>query len=359
MSNRLNDMETSAIAIICQRVHEADVSDAVLSHEMNYEHLCVPMTFDSARHCKTSIGWSDPRSHDGELAWPERFPLSVVQNLKRDIGQWGWASQYEQSPAPRGGGIFARDAWKVYDAPDGKFPVFSHIIASLDGAFSAKQESDFSAVTVWGIFSHPKEGRRIILVSAWQKRLDISGDQQLLEWLPSERHAPVTSVTDENGQSRLVSHQLWKQRTQRHWGLIQWVHDTARHYRIDKLLIEDAATGKPVAQMLQNWNRHEMPYSIQLVRPTGDKVARALSVQPLFSAGLIYAPIRDWSEISINQAATFPKSKHDDLVDSMTMALRFLRDVGMARNDEEARAEEAERVTHDARRYRRKAIYPC
>jgi hypothetical protein len=56
MSNRLNDMETSAIVIIKQRVHEADVSNAVLDAEMSYEHLCIPMSFDSARHCKTSIG---------------------------------------------------------------------------------------------------------------------------------------------------------------------------------------------------------------------------------------------------------------------------------------------------------------
>jgi len=143
--------------------------------------------------------------------------------------------------------------------------------ASLDGAFSAKQESDFSAPTVWRVFQHPKEGgRRICLIAAWQKRLEISGDQQLLEWLPSERNDAQMGC------------KLWRQRTQQHWGLVQWVHETCRQYNIDKLLIEDAATGKPVAQMLQNWNRHNASYAIQLVRPTGDKVARALSVQPLF-----------------------------------------------------------------------------
>jgi hypothetical protein len=63
-----------------------------------------------------------------------------------------------------------------------------------------------------------------------------------------------------------------------------------------------------VVQMLRDWNRHNVSYAIQLVRPTDDEVARALSVQPLFSAGLIYAPVRDWCEILINQAATFPKA---------------------------------------------------
>jgi phage terminase large subunit-like protein len=108
--------------------------------------------------------------------------------------------------------------------------------------------------------------------------------------------------------------------------------------------------------MLQNWNRHELSYSIQLVRPVGDKVARALSVQPLFSQGLIFVPVKDWAEVLISQAATFPKGKHDDLVDSMSMALRYLRDVGMAQTDEEVRDEENERVTN---RLRLKSLYPC
>jgi phage terminase large subunit-like protein len=111
-----------------------------------------------------------------------------------------------------------------------------------------------------------------------------AGDHQLLEWLPSERS------------DAQMGRKRWRQRTQQHWGLIQWVHETCHRYGVDKLLIEDAASGKPVAQMLQNWNRHELSYSIQLVRPVGDKVARALSVQPLFSQGSIFAPVKDCAE---------------------------------------------------------------
>jgi phage terminase large subunit-like protein len=55
--------------------------------------------------------------------------------------------------------------------------------------------------------------------------------------------------------------------------------------------------------MLQNWNRHEMSYTIQLVTPKGDEVSRALSVRPLLSQGLIYVPVRDWSELLITQAS--------------------------------------------------------
>jgi predicted phage terminase large subunit-like protein len=362
MSNRLNDMETSAIAIICQRVHEADVSDAVLSQEMNYEHLCIPMTFDAARHCKTSIGWQDPRQNDGELAWPERFPLPVLQNLKRDLGVWA-VPRPSIGPFERFLRPLALGSVRIA-RPRARQQVSSTPIRRRKPRWCLLGPTRIGFLRhdgVGNIYASKRRPADLPQFSIWQKRLDISGDQQMLEWLPSERCAPVTSVTDENGQSRLVSHghQLWRQRTQQHWGLVQWVHESCRQYGVDKLLIEDAASGKPVAQMLQNWNRHEMPYSIQLVRPTGDKVARALSVQPLFGAGLIYAPVRDWSEILINQAATFPKGKHDELVDSMTQALRYLRDVGMAQNDEETATEDNERVTHSARRFKRSALYPC
>jgi hypothetical protein len=39
---------------------------------------------------------------------------------------------------------------------------------------------------------------------------------------------------------------------------------------------------------------------------------------------------RDWAELLIMQALVFPKGKHDDLVDSMTYAISYLRSVCMA-----------------------------
>jgi phage terminase large subunit-like protein len=36
----------------------------------------------------------------------------------------------------------------------------------------------------------------------------------------------------------------------------------------------------------------------------------------------------------ITQASIFPKGKHDDLVDSMTQAISYLRSVGLAQTDE-------------------------
>jgi predicted phage terminase large subunit-like protein len=74
-------------------------------------------------------------------------------------------------------------------------------------------------------------------------------------------------------------------------------------------------------------------FGVQLVDPRkagGDKVARAYAVQHLFENGLVYAPERQWAEMVIGECEVFPKGAHDDLVDTVTQALWFLRKSGMA-----------------------------
>jgi hypothetical protein len=111
--NRLNDQARSAIVIIMQRLHEQDVAGTVLGLNMGYEHLMLPMEFEIERCCSTSIGFTDPRTTDGDLLDPVRFPREVVDALlKRDTTSYAFASQYQQRPAPREGLMFKR-AWFV------------------------------------------------------------------------------------------------------------------------------------------------------------------------------------------------------------------------------------------------------
>ena len=63
----------------------------------------------------------------------------------------------------------------------------------------------------------------------------------------------------------------------------------------------------------------------------GDKVSRAHAVVPMFAQGLIYAPERDWSDMVISEMANFPLGKYDDLTDSATQSLGFLRNMGIAK----------------------------
>src|SRR5215467_1357527 len=121
----------------------------------------------------------------------------------------------------------------------------------------------------------------------------------------------------------------------------------------------------PVWQTQDLQNRFgQKPWGVHLVKVKGDKVARALAAQATFAQLMVYAPIRDWSQMVIDELANFPKARFDDLVDSTTQAILFLRSTGFARTDAEIAADEeiaAERA--EATRLRRprlaRGLYPC
>ena len=120
----------------------------------------------------------------------------------------------------------------------------------------------------------------------------------------------------------------WQARLELH-ELVEKVVKTAKSLKIDKLLIENKAAGISVAQEMRRLYGNEN-FAVQLFDPKSqDKLSRLYSVQHLFAEGMIFAPDRQWAEMVITQVGQFPKGKHDDLVDTVSMALRHLRELGM------------------------------
>lgn len=129
--NRTNDWETSAIIIVMQRLHENDLTGALLARDYGFIHLCIPMEFEAERACTTPLqvpdpdrpgqtkDWTDPRSYEGEIMDPVRVPPAAIVDLKKS-GEYMWNGQYQQRPAPREGGMFKVDQIDIVDhAPAG------------------------------------------------------------------------------------------------------------------------------------------------------------------------------------------------------------------------------------------------
>jgi len=106
------------------------------------------------------LALEDPRTEEGELLFPARFPEDVVDRDERVMGTYATAGQFQQSPTPRGGGVIKTEWWQLWDRE--AYPPFDYIIASLDTAFTTKQENDPSAMTVWGIWSGGDQTAQII-----------------------------------------------------------------------------------------------------------------------------------------------------------------------------------------------------
>lgn len=357
MQNRLNDIDRDAIVIIMQRVHEEDSSGVVIRHlGSEYCHLVIPMEFEANRHFSHYTGWNhgeDPRTRDGQLAWAERFPAAALGTYRAN--HYLWAGQYQQNPVPRGGGLFKDSWWQVHEVertPSGPMKFVPelkplYVLGSLDTAFSEKEESDYSALTVWVVYDDPvTKHRRIMLADAWQKRLpEMSGEE--VERHPNESEA------------------VWRRRAQEKWGLVEWVNYTCARRRVNKLIIENKSRAPDVVRTLRRLFAGR-DYAIEAVDIRGDKWARASAVVDLFTDGMIHAPATvsetgdvqflEWADMTMRDIAAFPRGAHDDLLDSMSMALKYLRDRGWAVRKDETRAIETARATHSGPA--RQPLYP-
>lgn len=329
---RLNNPEKSAIVVIQQRLHEDDVSGVIMAKDLGYTHLMIPMEHDTSRHCVTVLGydksgeeilWEDPRVEEGELAWPERFTQKAVDELKQVTPPHAWAGQFQQSPEPRGGAIIKREWWQLWKEP--RFPPFEFVVASVDTAYTDKEENDACAMSIWGLFRDESGNPKVMLVWAWEERVPFS---QLLQKIIN---TCVPSLSEKG-------------------------HPT---FPVDKILIEAKAAGLSAAQEIHRLVRHTGRVGVEVINPSkqGDKVARVIAIEHLFTDGMIYAPDRLFADKMINQCAVFPKGSKDDLVDTMSQALRYLRDHGLA-----LRREEYSVVAEDELMYREAAsrmpLYP-
>lgn len=350
-STRRNDPRDghSAIINVQQRVHEQDVSGVWLDSEEEVVHLCIPMRHDPARHNVTVVlpqyddkePWEDPRNPNGEeLMWPERFGEFEVHGLEKALGPFMAAGRLQQMPKPKGGGIIQGAWWQLWGKEEAaryglewqagrrEFPQFELVVASLDTAFKEKEENDFNALTVWGIWLDRARNRRAMLMYAWNQRKPLHG--KIVTQLPGE--LPV----------------MFKERQKEAFGLVDLIADTCKRYKVKRLLIEDKSRGHDVANEIRRLYSRDN-WGVQLINPVGDKVSRAHSIVPLFTDDCIWAPDTKWSQLVISQCESFPKAAHDDLVDSVTQFLQWARD-----NELLVRADEMSAAMEEAAMYKHK-----
>lgn len=345
LSSRFTNPTTSAEVVIMQRLHQNDLSGHIIDkYYSSFTHLMIPMLYDPERHCHTVLGWDDPRGCDkrghllpgltpdrkliprsplaaraGTLMWPKRFPQYVVDDLMRRLGPYAAAGQLQQEPTPRGGGIIRPEWWRLW--PDEAFPDFRFVLVSVDTASTEKEQNDESGITVWGIFEGEKGQPQVMLCDAWEGRLEISR-------------------------------------------LVQKIAEMARKRGgCDVVLIEAKANGIDVANEIRRiyGQREWMTIGFD---PKGDKMARLLSVQPVFSGeyrvinptapaiehqrawtdGMVWAPNKDWAQITIDRVAAFPKGKQKALVDTTSQGIWYLRNSGYVLTREEHTADVEEEM---------------
>jgi predicted phage terminase large subunit-like protein len=270
---RMNDPEKSAIVIIMQRVHDQDISGYILEKELGYEHLMIPMEFEPDRKCYTSIGFEDPRTEDEELMWPERMTREVLTRDKKVMGAYAVASQFQQRPAPRGGGMFQREWFEVVD----ELPARREVVRGWDLAAT----DSFKAAWTAGVkMSRCQDGFFYI-----EDVVRIQDTEHKVERL-------IKNTASQDGVTTRISGPQ-----------------------------DPGQAGKSQAKYLI---RQLAGYDVKFTTESGDKITRAKPMAAQAEAGNVKMVRGLWNDDYLDELCTFPFSKFQDQVDASSRAFSEL-----------------------------------
>jgi len=282
MISRAKDPQTVAKVIIAQRIHERDLPGYLLD-QGGWMHLNLPAEYESKPFVYVKAIpplTKDPRTVDGDLLWPERFGPQEIADAKL-AGSYNYSAQYQQRPAPAGGGLIKREWFKFYDLdPDVIAMSADQVIQSWDLAFKGLETSDRVAGHVWA-----RKGAQVFLLHRVNANLNFPATRRAIETVSAR----------------------WPQ------ALLK--------------LVEDKANGPAIIDDL----KHTVQ-GLVAVEPRGTKEARAAAVSPVIEAGNVFLPNplqAPWVEDFLAECSSFPKGAHDDDVDAMTQALDRLVVAGM------------------------------
>lgn len=271
LPTRINDPEKSAIIVIMQRLHMRDTSGIILSEDRGYTHLMLPMRYEQERKCHTSIGFKDPREVDGELLFPERFSEEYVTKEENEMGAYATAGQFQQRPAPRGGGMF-KEEWLPIIRRD-QLPKGLRTIRAWDLAGSERKKSPYTV----GV-----------------KASRDSKDNVYIEHVVRFRKSP-------GAVERLMKRTAEKDGRQVSGSIPQ----------------DPGQAGKSQAISVCKKMR---PFRYTYSTETGDKVQRAEPLATDAELGMVFLVEGPWNQTFIDEALVFPYGTYKDQIDAASRA---------------------------------------
>lgn len=288
MSTRLNDPKTGCKVIVMQRVAENDMSGHVLK-QAGYEHLCLPAEYEPSRKCVTLLGWEDPRQKEGELLWPARIGPAEIADFKVRLGPMGYAGQFQQRPAPAGGGRFKQEWFRYFRESGGIYALIDPMTGGVLKSFK-KSECDHFPV------------------------LDPASAEKTVNTKPCYSAMPTIAVTPD-GDMLVVS--MYRDQAAAP-DLADAVVKIVHAQDLPWVGIESNGIGLPLIQNLRR--RH---IAIHAIPARGSKLARSETAEIRMAAGTVYfrqgAP---WLFDFEKELLTFPAGEYCDQVDAFSHAAR-------------------------------------
>ena len=274
LSTRKTDKSVSTIITVMQRIHQDDPSGHLLAKKKeNLRHICLP---GEIRNYKEQV--QPPELVDryvDDLLDPIRMPWTVLDDLRADLGQYGFSGQVGQKPTPPGGGMFQVRNFQIIE----RMPPLISVVKMVRYWDKAGSEGA-GAFTVGLKMALLKTGIFVVM--------DIKRGQ----WGTDTRESIIRKTAEADGSDVTV-----------------YVEQ------------EPGSGGKESAEATI---KNLAGFSCYADRPTGDKALRADPYSVQVNNGNVWLLRGDWNHEYMQELENFPNSTYKDQVDASSGAFNHL-----------------------------------
>ncbi len=216
---------------------------------------------------------------EGHSLWNDRFDLNKLLEIKQQIGTYWFSALYQQEPLPFGKGIFEKKYFRYFDSNEDYYTLFDNqssqkflrlksncnIFITSDLAISEKNLADYTVFIVSVI----TERKEILILDIVREKINAVEHLKILKNLAMQWSPCLIGIESVQYQTSLIQTAL--------------------------------AEGLPIKSL----------------RPTKDKVTRALAISARLELGQVYFKLNaNWLMDFENELASFPKGRFDDQVDA-------------------------------------------
>ncbi len=275
LPTRKTNKEVSATIGIMQRLHENDPSGHLLAKKKkNLKHICLPG--EIIRYKDKVYPPELVKYYKNGLFDENRMSADVLAELEIDLGQYGYAGQIGQSPAPPGGGMFKVEFFQMTSEI---FPknMYRKTVRVWD-----------KAATSGG--GHYTTG---VKMSILKNGMFIVEDVKRGQWSTEKREKIIKQTAEADGEN------------------------------VDILIEQEPGSGGK--ESAENTIRNLAGFHIEAERPTGNKEFRADPFSVQVNNGNVMLRVASWNKEFLNEYEMFPNSTYKDQVDAGSAGFNYLR----------------------------------
>jgi predicted phage terminase large subunit-like protein len=268
LPSRKVDKDIAIIMMIMQRLHQNDPAGAWLAKAKgNVKHICLPAEItDNVRPVSLRRHYVDG------LLDPVRLSRRVLDETRVDLGEYGYACQFLQTPIPPGGGLFQVD--KIIRVPPNQAPEHYDIEYRYWDKAGTEKGGDYTVGARGGRVYDPLMRRNGFWITAIHRG----------QWDSGTREREIMRIAAIDGRAVRIAVEQ-----------------------------EPGSGGKESAEATAS---RLAGYRVKLVSNSGDKTQRADEFSSQVNSGNVYVVDGPWVDAFLEELKFFPYGTYDDQVDA-------------------------------------------